>query len=477
MTLTSLEQLDLANNLKTKLIRLYSFRIAQLSKKLGTKSFFTHFNNWQNNHPTSNSPAVKLFNRLFNYLENYYNNNSIESIPSFLDIFAQTGIEPDEKLSFPHFVYEKNIEKQSQQKLTKVVRCKSPCDMEVEPIGKDPLWLKILSLAKRVAKTNFHILIYGETGVGKDLIANAIVADSPQADAPKVVLNSAAISESLLETELFGYEEGSFTGALKKGKIGWIEKADGGTLILDEISDLSLKAQSILLRTLQSGEIQAVGAKKYFSKFRLIAISNKPLEPLVRKGLFREDLFYRIDVIPILVPTLSERSSDIERLASHFLSKYKRSNGSISAESFSRSAIAVLKQYEWPGNVRQLQNVIQRALILCEGKEIQAENIVFNSQDLQFEAPEKVELQKLLENLTELNIGRVELSRLCMFLIQNRKQITSGIYAAKLQCNQSTARRHLNSLCENGILMQNGDKKDRNYTFQENLENLIESES
>jgi DNA-binding NtrC family response regulator len=241
----------------------------------------------------------------------------------------------------------------------------------VELLGQSPGMQKVLELVRTVAPTDTTVLIRGESGTGKELVARAIHNLSPRRFMPIVTLHCGALTETLLESELFGHERGAFTGAQyrKKGKF---EVAEGGTVFLDEISDISLKTQTDLLRVLQEKEIQRVGGIQTLKvDFRAVAATNKDLEALVKEGTFRPDLFYRLNVFGITIPPLRERKEDITLLVDHFIHKYARAmNKRLS--SISRTAMDVLMNYSWPGNVRELENAVERAMVLGREPEIQA---------------------------------------------------------------------------------------------------------
>jgi two-component system nitrogen regulation response regulator NtrX len=212
-------------------------------------------------------------------------------------------------------------------------------------------------------------LIYGENGTGKDLVAHAIHQNSQRRNMPFVKINCAAIPEELIESELFGHEKGSFTGAINQ-LIGKFELADGGTIFLDEIGDMSQKTQSKVLRVLQDGEFQRVGSQKVTKvDVRVIAATNKDLQEEIQKGNFREDLYYRLNVIPIYVPPLREHNEDIPELVTYFVSEFCKESGK-KPKRFSSDAIEALMNYNWPGNIRQLRNVIERMLIMVDHDEI-----------------------------------------------------------------------------------------------------------
>ena len=241
-------------------------------------------------------------------------------------------------------------------------------------IGKSRKMLQILDIVKKVTPTNATVLIYGESGTGKELIARAIHYNSPRKDKPFITINCAAIPETLLESELFGYEPGAFTGANTR-KIGLIEAADKGTLFLDEIAELPLTTQSKLLRVLQSKEVRRIGGKDTITvDVRIIAATNKNLSEQVEKNKFREDLYYRLKVVTVEIPPLRERKEDIPELVSFFIEKYSKEFGK-RINGIENSAMEALLNYSWPGNIRQLESVIERAIIICEKDKITFDDI------------------------------------------------------------------------------------------------------
>ncbi|MGB9711318.1 MAG: sigma-54-dependent transcriptional regulator [Thermodesulfovibrio sp.] len=241
-------------------------------------------------------------------------------------------------------------------------------------IGKSKKMLQVLDIVKKVTPTNATVLIYGESGTGKELIAKAIHYNSPRKDRPFIAINCAAIPETLIESELFGYEPGAFTGANTR-KIGLIEAADKGTLFLDEIAELPLATQSKLLRVLQEKEVRRIGGKDTIRvDVRIIAATNKNLSTEVEKNKFREDLYYRLKVITVEIPPLRERKEDIPELVNFFIEKYSREFGK-RINGIDNSAMEALFNYHWPGNIRQLETVIERAIIICEGEKITLKDI------------------------------------------------------------------------------------------------------
>ena len=241
-------------------------------------------------------------------------------------------------------------------------------------IGRGAALLKVLHLVNQVAPMKSTVLLSGESGVGKELVAEAIHYQSPRRPKPLVKLNCGALPEGLIESELFGHEKGSFTGATQQRK-GRFELADEGTIFLDEISEMPPATQVKLLRVLQEGEFERVGGTQTLKvDVRVIAATNVDLEAAVAAGRFRKDLFYRLNVIHIPLPPLRERREDISLLALHFLDKFCLENNR-PAMGFSQEAMAALKNYAWPGNVRELQNVVERAVALCEGNMIRCEDL------------------------------------------------------------------------------------------------------
>lgn len=237
-----------------------------------------------------------------------------------------------------------------------------------------------IETAKRVAKSEATVFLQGESGTGKELFAKAIHFESNRSAGPFVPINCAAIPDALLESELFGYEQGAFTGALKGGKLGLFEIAQGGTLFLDEIGDIPLHLQAKLLRVLEERKVRRVGGSKSLPiDVRIIAATNRNLADMTSKGLFREDLYYRLHVIPIVIPPLRERKSDIPMLAQHFIQKVCRATNQPMIP-LSHSAIRTLQGHNWPGNVRELQNVMERTVYLCPGQEIGAAHLYFDTQ-------------------------------------------------------------------------------------------------
>ncbi len=241
-------------------------------------------------------------------------------------------------------------------------------------VYRDPAMDRVVQMAKRVASSHASILVTGESGTGKELVARYLHRNSPRKDKPFVPVNCAAIPGELLESELFGHEKGAFTGAVAR-RIGKFEEANGGTLLLDEVSEMDLKLQSKLLRAIQEREIVRIGSNTPVKiDTRIIATSNRNMEEFVKKGQFREDLYFRLNVVKIAIPPLRDRPLDIEPMARHFAEKCAEDNG-VAVRTVAPDAIAALKAHRWPGNVRELENTIHRAVLLANGSEIHAEDI------------------------------------------------------------------------------------------------------
>jgi DNA-binding NtrC family response regulator len=241
-------------------------------------------------------------------------------------------------------------------------------------VGESPSMREVFRLVEKIAPTNSTVLIRGESGTGKELVARAIHGRSQRSGRPFHAINCAAIPENLLESELFGHERGSFTGADAR-KIGLFEAASTSTLFLDEIGDLSLPLQGKILRALQEKEVKRVGGNETIPvDVRVVAATNRDLEAMMKAGLFREDLFYRLNVIPMVLPPLRERASDVPALVARFLEKANAAHGTAVAR-FDPTALELLCGHSWPGNIRQLESVVERAVLLSEGETIRVDDL------------------------------------------------------------------------------------------------------
>jgi DNA-binding NtrC family response regulator len=285
-----------------------------------------------------------------------------------------------------------------------------------EFIGTSRQLKEVFALIRKVAPTDSPVFIQGESGTGKELVANTVWHFSARKEAPFVALNCASLSENLIESEIFGHEKGAFTNAYQL-KRGLVEVADKGTLFLDEIGEMPAGLQAKLLRFLDSGEFRRVGGNKAMNvDVRLIAATNKDLAGMIKKGVFREDLYYRLNVINIVLPPLRERKEDIPELARHFLAKYAKKLSKTIAE-ISPDARELLAGYHWPGNVRELENVIERAVILCESETLDAGDLSIPSPAIVAElgtnpSLEEMEKNYILRVLKEANGNQSKASQL-----------------------------------------------------------------
>jgi two-component system, NtrC family, response regulator AtoC len=295
-----------------------------------------------------------------------------------------------------------------------VERLREELDREYDVEGivaAEPRMMAVIESIRKVAPTSATVLIYGESGTGKELVARAIHSLSERADRPFVSVSAGALPETLLESELFGYEKGAFTGAMT-AKPGRFELANGGTLFLDEIGDITPAVQVKLLRVLQERRFERLGGTRSIEvDVRVVAATNRDLQQLIADGVFREDLFYRLNVVPVTLPPLRARTSDVPLLVAHFLEKYKAG-----AKKISPDAMEALVNYQWPGNIRELENTIERIVILSHGDELGVEDlpleIRMNSrtcepQSQQFVLPEEgIDLEEV-----ELDLVRQALAR------------------------------------------------------------------
>lgn len=284
---------------------------------------------------------------------------------------------------------------------------------------------KVLNTAGRVAQSKSTVLILGESGSGKELIAKAIHFSSPRKDKPFITVNIASLSENLIESELFGHEKGSYTGAVSS-RVGRFEEADEGTLFIDEVGDMPLSAQIKLLRTIQFGEFQRIGGNQLLkTDVRIIAATNKNLEALIETGEFRQDLYYRLNVVQIVLPPLRSRKEDIPLLVDSFIQKFVAENGR-EIKGISKEALDALLKYNYPGNIRELENIIERAVVLCREDYITKDdlpnlalensgNSMFNPIDLEggYDAKMKAfELAMIQEALIRTNGNKSAAARL-----------------------------------------------------------------
>jgi two-component system, NtrC family, response regulator HydG len=267
----------------------------------------------------------------------------------------------------------KALEKRNLVQENRSLRAQLAAQMQKTPIGQSLPWRRTMETVMQAAPSRANVLLLGESGTGKELLARAIHEASPRAKEPFVPVNCAALPETILEAELFGYERGAFTGAMQRHD-GRFLQADRGTLFLDEIGEIPTHVQVKLLRVLQEGEVERLGGRTTKVDLRLVAATNQDLRQALKEGRFREDLYYRLHVIPIRLPPLRERRDDIALLAEHFLRLYSARNGRHLA-GLSRAASEALVRYDWPGNVRELENTMERSVVLCRGDTIELEDL------------------------------------------------------------------------------------------------------
>jgi formate hydrogenlyase transcriptional activator len=319
-----------------------------------------------------------------------------------------------------------------------------------EIVGNSPALLDLLRRVDQVAPTDSSVLIYGETGTGKELIARAIHNRSNRKDRPLVKVNCSAISAGLVESELFGHVKGAFTGAFER-RIGRFELAHGGTIFLDEVGELPLETQVKLLRVLQEREFEPVGSNLSVQvDVRVIAATNRNLQESIVNGSFRSDLYYRLNVFPLEVPPLRERRSDIAQLAMFFVTRYSRNLGK-RIDGISAAAAEKLNDYSWPGNIRELQNVIERALILAHGSilELEPELIGLSSSDALRDGQRKVAETALpAEPVSAFKtLEEVERAHISAVLAQTRGVVEGANGAAKtLGMHPNTLRHRMEKL-------------------------------
>ena len=279
-----------------------------------------------------------------------------------------------------------------------------------EIVGRSARMQQVLAAVQKVAAADSSVLIYGESGTGKELVARALHYQSPRKASPFVKVNCGALPRELIESELFGHERGAFTGAVRRKK-GKFELAEGGTIFLDEIGDIPLEIQVKLLRVLQEKEFDRVGGEQTLhADVRVVAATNRPLREMVEKGKFREDLYYRLEVIPLRLPPLRQRKEDIPELVGHFLGKKCREMN-LPLKRLTPEAMDGLKSYPWPGNVRELENVIERTIVLADGDEVGLHSLPLTFADGEDRAlvdlPEgEIPLNKALDDMERKLIGR-----------------------------------------------------------------------
>ncbi|MDD2891046.1 MAG: sigma 54-interacting transcriptional regulator [bacterium] len=334
-------------------------------------------------------------------------------------------------------------------------------------IGESKIFMDILELVHKVANTDSTILLYGESGTGKELIAREIHNVSLRKNNPFIPINCGALSESLLESELFGYVKGAFTGAVKD-KIGLFQASDKGTLFLDEITSATPKIQVELLRVIESKEITRVGSTGTIPvNVRLILATNQKLEQLVKEGKFREDLYYRINVIPVTLPSLRERKDDIPLLVEYFLNKYSTKH-KLGIKKMHPDTMKLLNNYNWPGNIRELENVIERAVILEKSDIILPDSL-----------PDKIKQTTMIAQTLSSNYrqfaekyaqedlhkteGFISKEQQILDYLKENSKITSNICSEMLNVSPRMARNYLQGLLDKKLILQQGTAKKNTY--------------
>lgn len=330
--------------------------------------------------------------------------------------FIEKPFSPEEKIDKMLLTIKQAIERQQLEQENRAFRIRE--NKKWTMVGQSPSVLKLYEQISKAAPSKGRVLITGENGTGKELVARAIHRQSPRSSARFVEVNCAAIPQDLIESELFGHEKGSFTGAGSR-QIGKFELANGGTLFLDEIGDMSLSAQSKVLRAIEEGEIQRIGGTRTIKlDVRIISATNKSLEKEIEKGNFRQDLYYRLNVIPIYVPPLRERKEDIPLLVQHFMELFCNENGK-PLKKISPSALNLLMEHNWPGNIRELRNIVERLIILVDADTIESSHVLsaLNVKHInEIDRGEK-SLKELLDEyekkilLAELNANRGNVSQ------------------------------------------------------------------
>ena len=335
-------------------------------------------------------------------------------------------------------------------------------------IGRNEQWLKILKYSRRIARIDMPILITGETGTGKEKLAHYIYRHSRRSSGDFITVNCGALPENLVESELFGYVRGAFTGAERNGKMGRLEAASGGTVLLDEIDALTAHTQAAILRFLESGEIQKVGCTiNPKIDARVICTSNVDLLKLMKEGRFRSDLYYRLNIFRINIPPLRERKDDFPLFVHYFLKQIGDTDDTQGIFTISEKAVEKISSHEFPGNLRELQGVLWRAAMTCETGYILDDDIVF--QEIVDYLPEKSAvssgiMESAAEKLSGMKLTPLEREGLLDFLEEFRgKAIVNQHYTSRFKISPSTARNRLKSLVKSEILRHEGLKKGSRY--------------
>lgn len=360
---------------------------------------------------------------------------AVEAMKRGAEDFLLKPIDPDHLL----LIVKKTLEKQKILKENILLKSESKIYFPLpEIIGSSPVMKKVSEDVNKVAPTDATVLLLGESGTGKELFARAIHSLSKRSKGPFVAINCAAIPETLIENELFGHEKGSYTGAISR-QLGKFELAQGGTIFLDEIGELSKDVQGKVLRVLQEKTIERIGGTSTIKvDVRILCASNQDLKRAVEEGRFREDLFYRINIFPITIPPLRNRTSDIPLLVEHFLSKYSKEFGKKKPR-VHPEAMKKMLTYHWPGNVRELENTIERAVILSMSDTIMPEDIfIGESKEYKYSPLDIFNLPDDLQEATQIILKEVETYKIEKALLETEKNIEEA--AKKLNISTKTLR-------------------------------------
>jgi transcriptional regulator with PAS, ATPase and Fis domain len=336
-------------------------------------------------------------------------------------------------------------------------------------IGLNRELIQLIQVALNISRTRIPVLIRGETGTGKELLAELIHRSSERSEGPWIPVNCGALTESLLDSELFGYEPNSFTGAGPRGREGRLEAADGGTLFLDEIAELPLSGQAKLLRFLDRGELQRVGRVKPVKvDVRVICATHRNLEELVEQKKFRQDLYYRIALMDLELPSLRNRADDIPLLAKTFLNEFRQSYAKQQPEAISESTLVVLAKRSWPGNIRELRFTLERAFVQCQDRELRPQHLPAEKEiNKSFTtAPPTTRFEEqLAEELSEARASLFpERTQWARFLLNHAAYpLTNRDIVQQFGISEASARIRLNSLIQLGVLQAAGSKKGRKY--------------
>lgn len=346
---------------------------------------------------------------------------------------------------------------------------------EHQLVGENASWLEILTYAKRIAATNVPVTITGETGTGKEVIARYIHRYSRRSSSELMAVNCGAIPDSLVESELFGYQGGAFTGAERSGKQGRLEAASGGTVLLDDIDGLSARAQTALLRFIETGELQKLGSvKSGRANVRIICTSNKDLAKLKLNGDFRPDLYYRINIFRIHILPLRERRDDIPLFARHFLREIASETSPSAHFTISEAAVKKLENFDWPGNLREMQGALWRAAMVCRDGHIRDGDISFDEDESGFNSLNRKSVAVSADvkaAVEKADIQPSERAGLVKFLSEFRgKEFSNRHFAEYFRVSSQTARNRLKSLEKAGLIIRTGQLKGSKYIFKEDSE-------